>query len=118
MSRGRVVFVLFGACASAPDDEIPLELNEDPYGECLDDQGRAICRDDEPFCDGYPAEFPELTVCAADCGAASDCPAPAGGEAMPICAGEPAGCSLDCSGGAACPDGMECAPTGACMWRG
>jgi hypothetical protein len=115
------VFVLtaafsLGACVT-DDGPPPLEVNDAHYGECTDAWSRAVCQDDEPFCDAYPAESAaELDVCVPGCEVVEDCPVPPTGDATVTCVGTPTGCVLDCSNGETCPDGMECAPTNACMW--
>lgn len=107
---------VLGACVT-DEGPPPIEINEDAYGDCTDDYARAVCRDDEPFCDAYPdASVAELNVCVPGCEMVEDCPVPATGDAIVTCIGAPAGCVLDCSNGETCPDGMECAPTNACMW--
>jgi hypothetical protein len=115
----RRAIALAGLFACAPRDPDPdVMRNEAPYGPCFDAQGFTVCREDEPLCDAYPdIALAELTVCAADCEQASDCPAPESGDAQPACSGDPPGCVLECAGGESCPDDMECAATGSCMWR-
>ena len=112
-----LVAVLVGSCVIV-DEPPELEINEEPYGECLDEYGRNVCRDDELFCDAYPdAQFAELSVCTGECAANEDCPQPSSGDATVICDGDPAACVLECADGETCPDGMTCAPTNTCMWR-
>lgn len=54
--------------------------------------------------------YETLGACSAPCGAAEDCPAVGGGNAVPVCAAIGAGqCVLDCSGDKVCPDDMVCA---------
>lgn len=107
---------LAGACVQ-DEGPPPIEINEEHYGDCNDEYGRAVCLDDEPYCDAYPdASLAELNVCVPGCEVVEDCPTPATGDATVTCVGEPAGCVLDCSNGEQCPDEMECAATGACMW--
>jgi hypothetical protein len=105
------------ACVEGEDDP-PLVINEDYYGECADEYSRFVCRDDEPFCDSYPPAggATEFSVCVPTCTVADDCPVPETGNATIACLGEPAGCVLECGDGEQCPDAMECDPSGACRW--
>jgi len=117
LTRTLGLVAMLAGCV-ATEELGPLVRNEEHYGNCLDEDARTVCRDDEPFCDAYPdAQFPELNVCTGPCESEADCPAPATGDATVTCSGDPAGCVLECDEGEACPDGMECSPAGACMWR-
>jgi hypothetical protein len=62
------------------------------------------------------------SVCTAQCEDEADCPATGAGLAPARCIdvtgeGGPE-CVLDCSGGQACPVGMECVMSSICMWPG
>ena len=86
--------------------------------------------DDDPVCplpyeECYDFLAPDYTVCTLPCEQNADCPQPATGDAQAICAGQSQDqCVLDCSDGAACPDGMECQEVGGggmferCLWPG
>jgi len=79
--------------------------NVDAYGPC-DLENDPQCPMDQECID-----VPQTMImwCAAACESADECPTPATGDAEVVCAG-PNGnqCALDCSGGATCPDDMEC----------
>ena len=81
----------------------------------------------EPPCpEGYDACYdmiPGYNVCnVVGCETPDDCPLANGGEAQVLCIPFEGGtCVLDCPGGLACPEGMECVPLGAsgverCLW--
>lgn len=62
-----------------------------------------------PYMACYEFAGPDHSVCTAPCGDAGDCPDATSGDAEVVCAGQSGDqCLLDCSGGATCPDGMEC----------
>lgn len=74
-----------------------------------------MCMSDEDCSDPYtlcwpPEEFGMPVYCTLECESEKDCPVPSTGEAVPVCEGPPGTdiCSLDCTGGVACPDGMTC----------
>lgn len=89
---------LYPPCAPDMDPVCP-----EPYLACYD------------FAPGYSA-------CTSPCENAGDCPVPDTGDAEVVCAGMMMNqCLLDCSGGATCPDGMECVPVAGgmfnrCLW--
>jgi hypothetical protein len=71
--------------------------------------------------DGACLNAPGFGACTIGCTDATECmPAPATGEAVPVCVdvtGDGATeCVLQCQGGLACPDGMECFMDVACLW--
>ncbi len=62
-----------------------------------------------PYMQCYEFSGPDHSVCTAPCGDVSECPEATSGDAEVVCAGQNGDqCVLDCSGGATCPDGMEC----------
>lgn len=74
-----------------------------------------MCMSDDDCSDPYtlcwpPEKFGMPVYCTLECESADDCPVPSTGEAVPVCEGPPGTdiCSLDCTGGVACPDGMTC----------
>jgi hypothetical protein len=81
---------------------------------------------DPPCPEGYDACYdviPGYNVCnVINCETPDDCPPANGGEAQVLCIPFEGGtCVLDCPGGLACPEGMECVPLpGAgverCLW--
>jgi hypothetical protein len=92
---------------------------EDPaYPPCMPDAD-PVCP--EPYDHCY-AFFPEgFSACSQMCEEDGDCPQPQSGDAPAVCAGiNDDECVLDCAGGAACPDDMECVEVAAgierCAW--
>ena len=82
------------------------------YGDCAG--GLDACMTDGPKqCVLDSQNMPSIAVCGRPCDDVCDCwEAPAGSEAAPMCVslapGDDGTCILDCSGGAACPNGMIC----------
>lgn len=78
------------------------------YPPCTPDAD-PVCPDPYDHC--YSGLMPGAghSVCSVMCMDDAECPLPDTGDAVPACAG-PMGneCVLDCGGGAACPDGMDC----------
>lgn len=90
------------------------------YPPCMLDENPVCPR---PYEECYDFLEPEFTVCTLPCAQDDECPTPASGDAQPDCAGQNNDqCVLDCSGGATCPDGMECQQVGPggmferCLW--
>ncbi|MCX4247369.1 hypothetical protein [Paraliomyxa miuraensis] len=90
------------------------------YPPCVLDGGPECTK---PYEECYDSAAPEFTVCTIPCDEDSDCPEPSTGNAEVVCAGQGNDqCLLDCSGGATCPDGMECQQVGPggmfnrCLW--
>lgn len=85
----------------------------DEYGECFSEPG--VCPDAGLCVGDFPD--PTIVVCATPCGDVGDCPAePTGTGTSSLACVDIAGgdhCVLDCSGGATCPDGMNCVTAGA-----
>ena len=80
---------------------------EPVYPACDTEAMPASCPRGFDFCITYPMGAGSL--CSVDCMDETDCPQPESGTAPAICAGPQNNqCSLDCSGDAVCPDGMEC----------
>jgi hypothetical protein len=79
-----------------------------PYANC---SREAECVDATQECIQYIA-IDEIVaqLCSPTCRTTDDCPAPDTGTALPVCRASD-NCLLDCSGGLACPDGMECLQT-------
>lgn len=93
------------------------------YSEC--GQGGGGCPASDPICldidgvvaavTGAPAASMLFEACGRACETDSDCPANPETEARPRCVPDTGGtsvCALDCSDGAACPQGMECSHNG------
>jgi hypothetical protein len=94
--------------------------DEPLYPPCMLDEDPACPR---PYDECYDFLEPDYTVCTLPCRQDDECPVPASGDAQPQCAGQTNDqCVLDCSGGATCPDGMECQQVGPggmferCLW--
>lgn len=103
-----------GGSSSSGGGEEPL------YPPCMLDE-LPVCP--RPYEECYDFLAPDYTVCTLPCMQDDECPAPASGDAQPSCAGQNSDqCVLDCSGGATCPDGMECQQVGPggmferCLW--
>ena len=106
-----------------PDE--PADPN-DPYGSCVDhdpddDDDSPSCSIEGLGCWGW-AEGEDCSgmngsgecgfyqvweTCHHECEAASDCPVPATGDAVPACSDDH--CTLPCHEDTACPDGFICA---------
>lgn len=95
------------ACAEPGDPTAP------PYGSCESEcqPGVVVC-----IATSHP-DGTELSVCAPYCDPDGQCPVPETGTAPPRCDLEtnPPVCSLDCSAGQQCPEGMTC-DDGFCSW--
>jgi hypothetical protein len=92
---------------NAPVD-VPL------YGDCVNVPG-ATC------IDGFCVTAPDGGVCTGPCANVADCqPVPPTGTATASCSDVTGDmmpeCTLNCSGGATCPDGMECFAGFVCIW--
>jgi hypothetical protein len=91
------------------------------WGDCLN-YGVGECENDEATCIVDDPMASTLGTCALlDCVNDCDCPdAPPTGTAESACdsilVGGQTACYLDCSGGATCPDGMECWQNQICMF--
>lgn len=101
-----------GSSGSGGDEPLypPCMLGENP--ECV-----------APYDQCYDSAAPEFTGCTLSCVDDGDCPQPVSGDVQATCGGQGNDeCMLDCSGGATCPDGMECVATGPggmserCLW--
>jgi hypothetical protein len=100
--------------SSETGDEGPL------YPPCMLDEDPVCPR---PYEACYEFLAPDYTACTLPCEQNADCPQPATGDAPAVCAGQNEDqCVIDCSDGAACPDGMECQEVGGggmferCLW--
>ncbi len=91
------------------------------WGDCLN-YGVGACENEDATCLLDVVGSPTLGTCALlDCVNDCDCPeAPGTGTAESRCdaivSGGQTACYLDCSGGATCPDGMECWMGDICMY--
>jgi hypothetical protein len=91
------------------------------WGDCLN-YGRAECENDDATCVVDDPAASTLGTCALlDCVHDCDCPdEPPTGTAESRCdailEGGQTACYLNCSGGATCPDGMECWQNEICMF--
>jgi hypothetical protein len=73
------------------------------YEECM---GMMMCPDGM-VCNMF------LNYCSIECDGDDDaCPAPASGDATPICSGISNTCVLPCNDGETCPDNLECTDVG------
>jgi hypothetical protein len=84
------------------------------YGDCANTPG-AVCTD------GFCVAAPTGAVCTASCGNVADCePVPPTGNAPAQCTDVTGDnvpeCTLSCSGGQTCPDGMDCFGGFVCIW--
>lgn len=91
------------------------------WGDCLN-YGNSACENEDATCLLNNLAAPTLGTCALlDCVNDCDCPeAPGTGTAQSRCdsivSGGQNACYLDCSGGATCPDGMQCWNGNICMF--
>jgi hypothetical protein len=111
-SSGALESTTMAGSSSSGGEEGPL------YPPCMLD-GDPVCP--RPYVECYDFLAPDYTVCTLPCGQDDQCPVPATGDAVPQCAGQGNDqCVLDCSGGATCPDRMECQQVGGmferCVW--
>jgi hypothetical protein len=108
-----------GSTASTGSDSISTGVEEATYPPCDP-------RMEPPCPKGYDACYdaiPGYNVCnVINCETPDDCPPANGGEAEVLCIPFEGGtCVLDCPGGLACPEGMECVLLGQsgverCLW--
>lgn len=101
--------------STGPDACMPVDAGAMDYVDCHDGECPDEARDQTCLVDdtAEPVVF-EVTVCAAECSDICECPVPTTGTAVAQCDG--GRCTLDCSAGEDCPDGMIChEPTGRCM---
>jgi len=119
------------ACATVPCDQYMTCVNEcahsgtgDPYGSdsdtCGDDASAdQPCAGSSIVCEvnRTPDGSRIHSLCTPFCNP-DPCPIPATGTAVPLCdtTANPSTCTLDCSAGQTCPDGMECFDD-RCYWR-
>ncbi|MDI1446415.1 hypothetical protein [Polyangium sp. 6x1] len=96
----------------------------DPYGSDITSCGDGFsvgvnCPPEVVICMVTQLGDEKESVCVPYCSADKTCPVPATGNAVPTCGTEdqPPTCTLDCSGGKTCPDGMICSlANDRCMW--
>jgi hypothetical protein len=81
------------------------------WEECNPARGSGDCASPNE-CVPYGMGQNRRGYCSAPCEMDSECEAPAGATARPLCAAQLGACSLDCADGATCPNGMECINTG------
>jgi hypothetical protein len=105
--------------ASSDTNAIPPDGSQPQWGDCAG--AFDACTMDASICGNHQFvagicdedESGQQGFCTITCETAMDCPASPGGTATVICGGhesvqDAAVFILDCSGGATCPDGMEC----------
>jgi len=110
-----------GDTTDAGADSSPGEVL---YGDCSSDTDCALTEICAIYENGNGVEE-GLRWCALPCdvaGDGSDCPpVHADSETTPVCDAHPKSgdgmCALDCGGGFACPDGMECWDGRRCLWE-
>jgi hypothetical protein len=81
-----------------------------PWEECNPDRGDADCGAPN-VCVAFGSDEAQRGFCSAPCTMDAECMPPAGVTARPLCATQLDACSLDCTDGASCPQGMECVDT-------
>ena len=103
-----------GTAGSSSGSSGPAESSsgmppEDPaYPPCSFDAD-PVCADPYDHCYTGLMQGSGHSVCSVMCMDDAECPLPDSGDAIAACAGPMMNeCVLDCGGGAACPDGMDC----------